>query len=216
MDSLLAGVLAEKSEHQEIIEAYNEEDTSRSITKYVDKKPVWEDEDDNTAVVNITGANRLKKLRTAADEAVIPASEYAARLRAQHKKLNPGTTWAELPWQRKKRKIRGGGDDFGLALGLENEDEDEEEELSYEGEGDVGALLENNELAVKSKGRLPQGLIEVTRMKDANVVEPSDAVIQSVEFHRNAQLLLTAGFDKKIRFFQVCLLLSLAFATECY
>ena len=213
MDSLLAGVLAEKSEHQE---AYNEEeDTSRSITKYVDKKPVWEDEDDNTAVVNITAVSRLKKLRTAADETVIPASEYAARLRAQHKKLNPGTTWAELPWQRKKRKIRG-GDDFGLALGLENEDEDEEEDLSYEGDGDVGALLENKELAVKSKGRLPQGLIEVTRMKDANVVEPSDAVIQSVEFHRNAQLLLTAGFDKKIRFFQVCLLLSFALATECY
>lgn len=215
MDSLLADVLAEKSEHQEIVEAYNdEEDTSRSITKYVDKKPVWEDEDDNTAVVNITAVSRLKKLRTAADETVIPASEYAARLRAQHKKLNPGTTWAELPWQRKKRKIRGGGDDFGLALGLENEDEDEEEELSYE--EDVGALLENNELAVKSKGRLPQGLLEVTRMKDANIVEPSDAVIQSVEFHRNAQLLLTAGFDKKIRFFQVCLLLSLALATECY
>lgn len=213
MDALLAEVLAEKSKHQETIEAYDEEkDTSRSITTYVDKKPVWEDEDDNTAVVNITAASRLKKLRTAADETVIPASEYAARLRAQHKKLNPGTTWAELPWQRKKRKIRG-GDDFGLALGLENEDEDEEEEFSDE--GDVGALLENNELAVKSKGRLPQGLIEVTRMKDANVVEPSDAVIQSVEFHRNAQLLLTAGFDKKIRFFQVCLLLSRAFPKEC-
>lgn len=29
------------------------------------------------------------------------------------------------------------------------------------------------------------------------------AVVQSVRFHPNAQLLLTAGFDKKLRLFQI-------------
>lgn len=64
-------------------------------------------------------------------------------------------------------------------------------------------MLEHSDLVVKNKGRLPQGLIEVSRVKDANIVEPSDAVVQSVDFHSNGQLLLTAGFDKKLRFFQI-------------
>jgi U3 small nucleolar RNA-associated protein 18 len=40
-------------------------------------------------------------------------------------------------------------------------------------------------------------------VKDANIVEPSEAVVRSVEFHKNGQLLMTAGFDKKLRFFQI-------------
>ena len=51
--------------------------------------------------------------------------------------------------------------------------------------------------------KLPMGRIELTRVKDANHEEPSQAVIQSVEFHPSGQLLLTAGFDKHLRFFQV-------------
>lgn len=50
---------------------------------------------------------------------------------------------------------------------------------------------------------LPHGLIEATRLKDANQQEPSNAVVQSVGFHPNGQLLMTAGLDKKIRLFQV-------------
>lgn len=40
-------------------------------------------------------------------------------------------------------------------------------------------------------------------MKDANIQEPSSAVVQSVDFHLTGQLLLTAGLDKRLRFFQV-------------
>lgn len=53
---------------------------------------------------------------------------------------------------------------------------------------------------------LPAGLLEATRMRDANAAEPSRAVVQSVEFHPDGQVLLTAGLDKRLRFFQVCLL----------
>lgn len=164
-----------------------------------ERKPVWEDEHDATAFVDVTRQNRLKKLRTTADEAVIPAAEYAARLRAQHAKLNPGTAWAELPWQKKKRR-REAGDDDGLGFGLEEDEEEYEEEGTHDHRS---LLLEQSDFVVKNKGRLPQGLLEVSRMKDANIVEPSNAVIQSVEFHRNGQLLMTAGFDQKLRFFQV-------------
>jgi len=172
-----------------------------------DRKPAWEDEHDGTAFVDVSRVSRLKKLRTTADEAVIPAVEYAARLRAQHAKMNPGTAWAELPWQKtkKSKRRREGGDDLGF--GLEDDEEDEEDEYD-EDVTHRGVLLEQSQLVVKNKGRLPQGLLEVSRMKDANTVEPSDAVVQSVEFHRNGQLLMTAGFDKKLRFFQVYLSLS--------
>ena len=182
--------VVEASGRWDVLAAENTEESER--------KPVWEDEDDAKAFVDVTRKNRLKKLRTTADEAVIPASEYAARLRAQHAKLNPGTAWAELPWQKKKRR-REVEEDGGLGFGLEEEEEDEEES-TYEHRN---VLLEQADFVVKNKGRLPQGLVEVSRMKDANIDEPSNAVIQSVEFHTNGQLLMTAGFDQKLRFFQV-------------
>lgn len=50
---------------------------------------------------------------------------------------------------------------------------------------------------------LPAGLLEATRVRDANIAEPSPAVVQSVEFHPDGQVLMTAGLDKRLRFFQV-------------
>ena len=60
----------------------------------------------------------------------------------------------------------------------------------------AGAVLGRNKA-------LASGLIETTRLKDANQQEPSKSVVQSVEFHPNGQLLLTAGLDKRLRLFQV-------------
>jgi hypothetical protein len=48
-----------------------------------------EDEHDATTLADVTWQNRLKKLRTTADEVVIPAAEYALRLRAQYVKTKP-------------------------------------------------------------------------------------------------------------------------------
>lgn len=42
------------------------------------------------------------------------------------------------------------------------------------------------------------------RMKNANHSKPAEAVIQSVEFHPSASVLLTAGFHKTLDLFQVC------------
>ncbi|KAL6012966.1 hypothetical protein ACLOJK_003456 [Asimina triloba] len=39
--------------------------------------------------------------------------------------------------------------------------------------------------------------------QDAYTEDPSNGPINSVQFHRNAQVLLAAGLDKKLRFFQV-------------
>ena len=69
----------------------------------------------------------------------------------------------------------------------------------------AGALLGRNK-------RLAPGLIETTRLRDANQQEPSKAVVQSVEFHPNGQLLLTAGLDKRLRLFQVSVTVLIAIA----
>ena len=50
---------------------------------------------------------------------------------------------------------------------------------------------------------LPPRLLEVSRVKDANIADPSSAVVRSIEFHPSGQLLLTGSMDKKLRFFQV-------------
>ena len=42
-------------------------------------------------------------------------------------------------------------------------------------------------------------------MRDANIAEPSKAVVQSIEFHPHGQVLMTAGMDKRLRFFQASL-----------
>lgn len=160
------------------------------------KRPVWEDEEEATALVNINAVSRLRKLRAVEEETVLSGSTYAARLRAQHEKLNPGTKWAELPWERRARR-KGEGDEY------DSEEDSDEFEAAVDDNVGPSTLLEHNKHVIKSKSRLPQGLIEITRMSDANIVEPSEAVIQSVEFHRNAQLLMTAGRDKKLRFFQI-------------
>ncbi len=60
----------------------------------------------------------------------------------------------------------------------------------------AGALLGKNK-------QLAPGLIETTRLRDANQQEPNKSVVQSVEFHPAGQLLLTAGLDKRLRLFQV-------------
>ncbi|KAF3436215.1 hypothetical protein FNV43_RR23307 [Rhamnella rubrinervis] len=137
--------------------------------------------------------NRLRKLRKEEDESLVSGSEYVARLRAQHAKLNPGTEWAQLD-------VRARGDRYY------DDDSSEEEDGAVLAHGyqDVDELLRRNEdVVVKSSVKLLPGLLECSRLIDANAQEPCNGPINSVQFHRNAQLLLAAGLDRKLRFFQI-------------
>ena len=72
---------------------------------------------------------------------------------------------------------------------------------------EAAALLASAGGLLARPAQLPPGLIETTRMRDANIAEPSKAVVQSIEFHPDGQVLMTAGMDKRLRFFQVSHLL---------
>ncbi|KAM3339630.1 U3 small nucleolar RNA-associated protein 18 [Capsicum galapagoense] len=155
------------------------------------RKPVWVDEEEEKTSINIASVNRLRKLRKEEGEDVISGSTYVERLRAQYAKLNPGTEWAKIDFQ---------------VRSYSSDDEDSNEE-GKDGSKDVklvdDILQSNEDLVVKSRTKLLPGLLEYSRLVDANAVDPSNAPINSVQFHRNSQLLLVGGLDKKLRFFQI-------------
>uniref|UniRef100_A0A803M0W9 U3 small nucleolar RNA-associated protein 18 homolog n=1 Tax=Chenopodium quinoa TaxID=63459 RepID=A0A803M0W9_CHEQI len=154
------------------------------------RKPAWMDDEEET-VVNISKVNRLRKLRKEEDETVISGSAYVSRLRAHHAKLNPGTDWANLD-----AKVR--------TYDSDEESEVENGAVVASGYKNVDNILKTNEeLVVKRGGRLLPGILEYSRLVDANAEDPSNGPINSVQFHRNHQLLLAAGLDRKLRFFQI-------------
>uniref|UniRef100_A0A803L9F4 U3 small nucleolar RNA-associated protein 18 homolog n=1 Tax=Chenopodium quinoa TaxID=63459 RepID=A0A803L9F4_CHEQI len=154
------------------------------------RKPAWMDDEEET-VVNISKVNRLRKLRKEEDETVISGSVYVSRLRAHHAKLNRGTDWANLD-----AKVR--------TYDSDEESEVENGAVVASGYKNVDDILKTNaELVVKRGGRLLPGILEYSRLVDANAEDPSNGPINSVQFHRNHQLLLAAGLDRKLRFFQI-------------
>ena len=56
--------------------------------------------------------------------------------------------------------------------------------------------------------RLPKSIIEISRVKDANIAKRSAAGVQCIEFHPSAKVILTAGLNKTLDLFQVCLIFS--------
>ncbi|MCO5594176.1 hypothetical protein L7F22_048200 [Adiantum nelumboides] len=160
------------------------------------RRPVWEDEEEDKTKINLSHVNRLRKLIKVGEDGILSGREYVSRLRDYHAKLNLGSDWARLPSERKKRRQHRVVDsDSDNASDIDDEHGYDDDVLH--------ALRSADELVVKNKGKLPSGLLGVSRLRDANADEPSNAVIHSVQFHRNAQILLTAGYDKRLRFFQI-------------
>jgi len=64
-------------------------------------------------------------------------------------------------------------------------------------------LLRTTKPLVRRSPYFPSDVINITRVKDANHKEYSKSGIQAVEFHKSGKILMTAGFDKTIRLFQI-------------
>ncbi|XP_058108193.1 U3 small nucleolar RNA-associated protein 18 homolog [Magnolia sinica] len=151
----------------------------------LERKPAWIDDEEERTKVDIAKVNRLRKLRREEDESSISGTDYVSRLRAQHIKLNPGTEWAQL----------------GPKLGGYRSDDESDDDDGVIDDDDI--LRTSEDLVVKSRTKLLPGLLEYSRLTDANAEDPSNGPINSVQFHRNAQLLLAAGLDKRLRLFQI-------------
>ncbi|CAI5737279.1 unnamed protein product [Peronospora destructor] len=142
----------------------------------------WVDEDDEEVEVNLEEQPQLRKFRKTEKDTVMNGKEFRRRLQTFYQSAHGAVSWAD------PRK-------FLCEPQLDSYDSDNEREAELI--RSTGKMLEfSGEL-------LPQGELEVVRMKDANQHAPSNAVVQSVQFHPNGQLILTAGLDKMLRLFQV-------------
>ncbi|CAA7405905.1 unnamed protein product [Spirodela intermedia] len=175
----------------------HEEDLQAQVREYEQldelRDSVWFDDEEEKVRVDVTNVNRLRKLRQKADESVISGSDFVSRLRAQHVRLNPGTEWARIG--SRSREYHSSDDESGEGSGVTAPHDAEDKGVSI--------LQSTDELLVKDGSRLLPGILEYSRLIDANIEESSNGPISSVQFHRNAQLLLAAGLDRRLRFFQV-------------
>lgn len=151
----------------------------------------WEDPDEADATVNVAKVARLRKLRSTESEAELEGERYVQRIRTQHQRMNQRTSWAALS----KEEV----DD--VEAGAENESRDSRGLTRLFREG--GALVDEDDGLAAAGRVLPKGMLEATRVHDANAAEPSKAVVRSVQFHPNGSLLLTAGLDKSMRLFEI-------------
>ncbi|KAF0692547.1 Aste57867_16359 [Aphanomyces stellatus] len=156
----------------------------------VQRKAAWVDDDDQDVTVDLENSNRLRKLRKTEDETEIQGDVYQERLKKQFESGRSAASWADLDALDAKKKSR-----RRSGSGADSDYSDEEEQVDlFAG---TGALVEG------SKDVLMPGTLEMCRVKDANQHGQSNAVVQSVQFHANGQLLLTAGLDKTLRLFQI-------------
>ncbi|CAG8609221.1 11833_t:CDS:2, partial [Racocetra fulgida] len=152
-----------------------------------DPTGAWEDSDDEKVCVSLQSKNILKKLRKDEDEDVISGDQYEKRLRQQFEKLYPTPNWATVPSKR-KRQTQDNSD---------SSDDEPPEVLDIRNESDTNNQLDTAKKLISKKK------LEVTKMKHANQQTYSQSVIQSIAFHPNAQVAMTAGLDKTIRLFQI-------------
>lgn len=146
--------------------------------------PAWVDDEDEAEISLVEGSSRLRKLRNSRQETrALSAEELEQRLRKRYEESTQRT--ARTDWARpSKSKV----------------DDDEEDEASK-------LFSTSGSLLASSKYRLPPSILKIVRCPDANQADYSKSVVRSVHFHPgsdpNTPLLLTAGLDKSLRFFQV-------------
>ena len=92
-------------------------------------------------------------------------------------------------------KTNGSMNDWASSKSNERDGENEDE--------DVSKLMMRTGSLLGKNISLPAGNLDIKRLPDLNAADPSKAVVQSVEWHPNGELALTAGFDKKLRIFAV-------------
>jgi hypothetical protein len=150
------------------------------------KKPAWVDEDDDRVTANILTTNRLRKLRTSRTEEgtdALQGSELERRLRKRFEDTAMAT--ARTDWARVEK----------------------EEEKGQENDDDEELFSSSAPLLASPARRLPPQILNVLRCPDANLKDPNNAAVQAVHFHPGSDpdrpLMLTAGLDKTLRFFQV-------------
>ncbi|KAI5956017.1 UTP18 [Candida theae] len=190
-------------------DASSESDDDYSEEELGDQDDAWVDSDDERLNVSLTSSDRLKKLRKTPEDDLINGKTYMFRLRSQFEKIYPRPAWADQQGQ--EQEANSSDDDIIID---DNDDDDEEEDEDAEGSNNqqsgketaaLSKLLSSTHRFVITKQLklISPSRISVTRLKDANYQKLSKGAIQAISFHPTHPILLTAGFDKTIRLYQI-------------
>ncbi|KAL0082192.1 WD40-repeat-containing domain protein [Phycomyces blakesleeanus] len=203
------GFVAEENESTPM--ASDVEDQSQSDNDYSDdseseeeeeedysQKSAWKDDDDARLQISLQGLGRLRKLRKTEDEDLVSGVEYERRLRKQFSKIYPRPAWATLPSESRKRK----------ATAVMSDDSDAEHISDDEKLDDIDRLdlLKSTYGILEKRGSshlLSPRTLDVMRMSDANQMSRSNGEVTNIQFHPNAQVMMTASKDRTLKLFQI-------------
>ena len=161
-----------------VVREEEEDDDDSDDEKAEGSGAAWHDDDD--VQVDLKSSKRLAKLRESTTENTVltQQSQLEKRLRKRYEstsQIAARTDWANI-------------------------DEDEQSE-------DEEKVDSSEPLLLGSTNQLSKNILNTMRVPDANLSDPNKSTVQAVHFHPGSDterpLLLTAGFDKTLRFFQV-------------
>ncbi|XP_056194032.1 U3 small nucleolar RNA-associated protein 18 homolog [Falco biarmicus] len=150
-------------------------------SKFVSKKPVWVDEDDE-ADENVDMTHKYRKDFMKSDaEKTLTKKKLKQRLEEQFQRAMGGVpAWADLKTRKKSKRT------------ASDSDSDEDDDLLCK----TGTFISNSE-------SLPRGILKISTCLPANQERFADGRLATVQFHPSAQVVMTAGHDRSVSLFQV-------------
>jgi len=172
------GKSKEDTKEEEKLEAEDEAEEPEKSKKTA----AWEDPDDEELEVSLGKRRQLK----AGGSSTVSGNKYEEILRDDFVKAHGLARWADEA----KRKEK---DD-------DSEDEEDEEPIVAS-----SAKLTHSTDEMLGIGPLKHHKVKILRRKNLDISENSraDASVKALQFHPSAELLMTAGLDKKLRFWAV-------------
>ncbi|KAI5960803.1 LOS1 [Candida pseudojiufengensis] len=178
-----------------------EDEESEEENGLYEEGDAWVDSDDETFNISLTSSDRLKKLRKTPEDNNISGKSYIIRLRSQFEKIYPRPLWADKFGQDNEEN----SSDDDIVIDGAEEDEEQIGINAQTNTKKLNKLLSTTHqfLTTKQLKLISPSNISITRLKDANYQKYSKAAIQALSFHPTHSILLTAGFDKTIRLYQI-------------
>ncbi|KAI5970795.1 UTP18 [Candida margitis] len=193
------GVHENDSDQMEVDASSGESDEEDSEEEMSEEEDAWRDSDDEKLNVSLTSSDRLKKLKKTPEDDLISGKAYMLRLRSQFEKIYPRPLWADQVDQ--ERDENSSDEDIVL-------DEDEGQDNDQQNGKQTAALSKllsstHQFVITKQLKLISPTRISITRLKDANYQKLSKGAVQAISFHPTHPILLTGGFDKTIRLYQI-------------
>lgn len=197
------GVQGDESDSDRMDEDVDSEsDDVESEDEVDDGEDAWVDSDDEKLNISLTSSDRLKKLRKTPEDDLISGKAYMLRLRSQFEKIYPRPAWVDKLAQDDEEDEETNSSDDDIVL---DDEEGNQDQVNGKETAALSKLLSSTHqfIVTKQLKLISPSRISITRLKDANYQKLSKGAIQAISFHPTHPILLTAGFDKTIRLYQI-------------